>query len=70
MQEKAINLLERLLETIAEATTDIVNIDTDAGPTIIPCFRYEPTFEFYEEDMEVIKWLQKENGLDYSNLTE
>lgn len=71
-ETKAIRLLERLLETICEATSSVEKEDTDAGLCVIPNFRWEPVFEFYEDDIETIKWLQCENeGMtDFSNLTE
>ena len=71
-ETKAIRLLERLLETICEATGDVEKEDTEAGLCVIPNFRWNPTFEFYEDDIETIKWLQEENEgmLDFSQLTE
>lgn len=71
-ETKAIRLLERLLETICEATSGIEKEDTDAGLCVMPNFRWEPTFEFYEDDIKTIKWLQEETEgmLDFSQLTE
>lgn len=71
-ETNAIRLLERLLETICEATSSVEKEDTDAGLCVMPNFRYEPTFEFYEDDIKTIKWLQEENEgvLDFSQLTE
>ena len=38
---------------------------------ITPNFRYEPIFEFYENDIETIKRLQVESGdFDFTCLTE
>ena len=71
-ETKAIRLLERLLETICKASNGLTKEDTDAGLCVMPNFRWEPTFEFYEDDIEIIKWLQYENEgmIDFSQLTE
>ena len=43
----------------------------DAGLCVTPNFRYEPTFEFYEDDIETIKRLQEKSGdFDFPCLTE
>lgn len=67
----AIMLLENVLATICEATSSVEKEDTDAGLCVMPNFRWEPTFEFYENDIETIKWLQYENEgmIDFSQLT-
>lgn len=71
-ETKAIRLLERLLETICEATSSVEKEDTDAGLCVMTNFWFDPTFEFYEDDIKTIKWLQEENEgrLDFSQLTE
>ena len=71
-KDDAIRLLENVLATICEATSGVEKADTDAGLCVMPNFRWEPTFEFYENDIETIKWLQYENEgmIDFSNLTE
>lgn len=71
-KDDAIKLLENVLATICEATSGVDKANTDAGLCVIPYFRWEPTFEFYEDDIKTIKWLQEENEgvLDFSQLTE
>lgn len=64
-------LLESILTSICDATISVEKDDTDAGLCVTPNFRYEPTFEFYEDDIETIKRLQKESGdFDFTCLTE
>ena len=64
-------LLESILSSICDATSSVEKDDTDAGLCITPNFRYEPTFEFYEDDIETIKRLQEESGdFDFTCLTE
>ena len=62
-------LLVSLLRTINEATSEMDSEETDAGLITIPSFRYEPTFEFDEEDIQTIKELSNEEGEDFSILT-
>ena len=64
-------LLESILSSICDATISVNKYDTDAGLCVTPNFRYEPTFEFYEDDIETIKRLQVESGdFDFTSLTE
>lgn len=64
-------LLESILSSICDATISVEKDDTDAGLCVKPSFLYEPTFEFYEDDIETIKRLQKESGdFDFTCLTE
>ena len=64
-------LLESILSSICDATSSVEKDDTDAGLCVTPNFRYEPTFEFYEDDIETIKRLQVESGdFDFTCLTE
>ena len=71
-KDDAIRLLENVLATICEASNGVEKEDTDAGLCVMPNFKWEPTFEFYEDDIKTIKWLQEENEgmLDFSKLTE
>lgn len=71
-KDDAIRLLENVLATICDATSDVEKSDNDSGLCVIPNFRYEPTFEFYEDDIKTIKWLYEKNEgiLDFSQLTE
>ena len=55
-------LLISLLQTIEEAANGVEEMETDAGLTRIPSFRWEPTFEFYEDDVKLIKELVEEMG--------
>lgn len=70
-KDDAVRLLESILSSICDATSSVEKDDTDAGLCVTPNFRYEPTFEFYEDDIETIKRLQKESGdFDFTCLTE
>ena len=62
-------LLLSLLRTINGATSEIDSEETDEGLITIPSFRYEPTFEFNEEDIQTIRQLSDEDGEDFSMLT-
>lgn len=66
-KDDAVRLLENILTSICDATSSVEKDDTDAGICVTPNFRYEPTFEFYEDDIETIR--QLENG-DFTCLTE
>ena len=66
-KDDATKLLESILTSICDATSSVEKDDTDAGICVTPNFRYEPTFEFYEDDIETIS--QLENG-DFTCLTE
>ena len=66
-KDDAVRLLESILSSICDATSSVEKDDTDAGICVTPNFRYEPTFEFYEDDIETIR--QLENG-DFTCLTE
>lgn len=50
-------LLVDLLETIAQAIDGMDVGDYDCGELYIPHFRYEPSFEFTEDDVKTIKEL-------------
>ena len=70
-KDDAVRLLESILSSICDATSSVEKFDTDAGLCVTPNFRYEPTFEFYEDDIETIKRLQVESGdFDFTCLTE
>lgn len=70
-KDDATRLLESILTSICDATISVEKDDTDAGICVTPNFRYEPTFEFYEDDIETIKRLQKESGdFDFTCLTD
>jgi hypothetical protein len=62
-------LLLSLLRTINEATLEIDSEETEEGLVTIPSFRYEPTFEFEEEDIQTIRKISEEEGEDFSMLT-
>jgi hypothetical protein len=68
-QEEVISLLRNILTSICEATSDIEEVETDLGLCVIPNFRYEPVFEFTEDDLKLIKSLQDSEGIyDFSQL--
>ena len=70
-KDDATRLLESILTSICDATSSVEKDDTDAGLCVTPNFRYELNFEFYEDDIETIKRLQKESGdFDFTCLTE
>lgn len=70
-KDDATRLLESILTSICDATSSVEKDDTYAGICVTPNFRYEPTFEFYEDDIETIKRLQEESGdFDFTCLTE
>lgn len=65
------NLLCRILNDMQEATTEMdVDEETEYGTLHIPKFRYEPSFVFTDDDIELIKWLEDEEGEDFSMFTE
>jgi hypothetical protein len=68
-KDNAISLLRNILTSICEATSDIEEVETDLGLCVIPNFRYEPVFEFTEDDLKLIKSLQDSEGIyDFSQL--
>jgi len=58
-------LLCNLLQTICEAANGVEEMETDAGTTRILSLRYEPTFEFFEDDVKIIKELAEEMGEEF-----
>lgn len=64
------NLLCNLLQTICEAANGVEEMETDAGTTRILSFRYEPTIEFYEDDVRIIKELAEEIGEEFPYIIE
>ena len=63
-------LLCNLLQTICEAANGVEEMETDAGTTRILSFRYEPTIEFYEDDVRIIKELAEEMGEEFPYIIE
>lgn len=63
-------LLCNLLNTICEATNGVEKMETDAGTTRILSFRYEPTIEFFEDDVRIIKELAEEMGESFPYILE
>lgn len=47
-----------------------VDDDTEYGTLHYPIFRYTPTFDFTDEDIELIKWLAEEEGEAFDMLTQ
>lgn len=69
-EERIKTLLVSMLRTIAEST-DIMEIeDTDCGILHLPIFGWCPSFEFTDEDIQLIKSLEEEMMEDFSMLTE
>ena len=65
------NLFCRVLQAIDNATTEMeVDDDTEYGTLHYPIFRYTPTFDFTDEDIELIKWLAEEEGEAFDMLTQ
>ena len=71
-RNKAIRqLFCRILQEIDAATTEmIVDNETEYGTLHIPNMRYVPTIEFTDEDIELIRWLEDEEGESFGVLTE
>ena len=68
-KDEAISLLKTILNSICEATSYVEEEDTDFGLCIIPNFKYEPVFEFTEDDIKIIKSLQEIDDIyDFSQL--
>jgi len=62
-KQKNIRLLcERLLEAIASATDGMSVGEYDCGKIYIPSFKYMPSIEFDEVDVETIKQMHREDG--------
>lgn len=68
--EQHTRLLLSILETLSGASIGIEKEDTDCGIISIPEFKYMPTIEFTEGEIELIKALGDEFGFDFSTLTE
>lgn len=69
-EERIKTLFVSILGRIANAT-DIMEIkDTDCGRLLLPVFGWCPSFEFTDEDIQLIKSLGEEMGEDFSILTE
>lgn len=68
-KDEAIILLRNILSRICEATKDTEVEDTDLGLCVVPNFRYDPVFEFTEDDIKIIKSLQDSDDVhDFSQL--
>ncbi|WP_455636825.1 hypothetical protein [Parabacteroides sp.] len=68
-EEKIKTLLVSMLRTLADATVNMDNDDTDCGILHYPVLRYTPTFEFNNDDIQLIKTLEEEELEDFSTLT-
>lgn len=66
--DKVKGLLLNVLGTIADATDGMSVGDYDCGKLYTPHFRYEPSFELTEEDVETIKSIADKDG-DESAIT-
>lgn len=69
-EERIKKLLVSLLETLANATVGMETEDMDCGTLHFPVLRYTPTFEFSNDDIQLIKALGEEELEDFSTLTE
>lgn len=69
-EERIRRLLVSMLETLANATVGMETEDMDCGKLHFPVLKYEPTFEFSDEDIQLIKTLGEEELEDFSTLTE
>lgn len=63
-------LLVSMLRTVADATVDMETENMDCGTLHFPVLKYIPTFEFDDEDIQLIKTLGEEEQEDFSTLTE
>lgn len=69
-REEAIRaLLVSILETIVDVTGTMESEDTDRGTIHLPELRYVPAFEFFDEDINLIRSLGEETMKDFSILT-
>jgi hypothetical protein len=65
------DLLVSILSTIAESADMTEAQDgLDYGTGYFPHFRFEPSFEFTDEDMTLIKQLEDDEGEDWSTITD
>lgn len=65
------DLLVSILSTIAEAADMTEAQDgLDYGTGYFPHLRFEPSFEFTDEDMTLIKQLEDDEGEDWSTITD
>ena len=60
-QDRILDLCLNMLETIAQATDGMEVGDYDYGELYTPHFRYEPSFEFTEDDVKTIKELAEDD---------
>lgn len=60
-QDRISDLCLSMLETIAQATDGMEVGDYDCEELYIPHFRYEPSFEFTEDDVKTIKELAEDD---------
>lgn len=63
-------LLVSMLRTVADATVGMETENMDCGTLHFPVLKYIPTFEFADEDIQLIKTLGEEEQEDFSTLTE
>lgn len=68
--ESITRLLCDILREIAEAVSAMEVYESDAGTLHLPEFRYIPSFEFTDEDIQLIKEIAESEGEDFSTLTE
>ncbi len=65
------DLLVSILSTIADAADETTADDgLDYGTGYFPHFRFEPSFEFTDEEMTIIKELEQEECEDWSTITD
>ena len=70
-EEKIKSLLISILRTLSDATNDMeIDKGTDCGTLYYPVLRYMPTFEFDDDDIQLIKTLERDELEDFSTLTE
>ena len=69
-EERIKSLLVSVLETIADATESMEIESADCGILHFPILKYNPTFEFTDEDILLIQSLGEEEMMDFSMLTE
>ncbi|WP_373123758.1 hypothetical protein [Bacteroides caccae] len=68
-EDRLKTLLVSMLKTVAEATIDMEADETDCGVLHYPVLKYTPTFEFDDNDIQLIKALEKDELEDFSTLT-
>ena len=69
-EDKIKALLVSMLDTLANASVGMETENMDCGTLHCPVLKYTPTFEFTDNDIQLIKTLGEEELEDFSTLTD